>query len=62
MSVRQARKFPTRCSPRCTGSICSTIEKLYWGRQYLTPEFFDLMRKTFKRNMVFIERVRRAAN
>ncbi len=33
---------------------CSTIEKLYWGRQYLTPDFFDLMRKTFKRNMVFI--------
>ena len=33
---------------------CSTIEKLYWGRQYLTPDFFDLIRKTFKRNMVFI--------
>src|SRR5258708_38133464 len=32
----------------------STIEKLYWGRQYLTPDFFDLIRKTFKRNMVFI--------
>jgi uncharacterized protein len=33
---------------------CSTIEKLYWGRQYLTPDFFDLIRKSFKRNMVFI--------
>jgi uncharacterized protein len=33
---------------------CSTIEKLYWGRQYLTADFFDLIRKTFKRNMVFI--------
>ncbi len=33
---------------------CSTIEKLYWGRRYLTEEFFDLIRKSFKRNMVFI--------
>ncbi|HEV2169849.1 MAG TPA: GNAT family N-acetyltransferase [Candidatus Binatus sp.] len=33
---------------------CSTIEKLYWGRQYLSEEFFDLIRKSFKRNMVFI--------
>ena len=29
----------------------STIEKLYWGRQYLTPEFFELMRTDFKRNV-----------
>jgi uncharacterized protein len=32
----------------------STIEKLYWGRQYLNEEFFDLLRKDFKRNMAFI--------
>ncbi len=31
----------------------STIEKLYWGRQYLTPEFFELMRKNFKRYICF---------
>lgn len=31
----------------------STIEKLYWGRQYLTPQFFELMRKDFKRNVAF---------
>ena len=31
----------------------STIEKLYWGRQYLTPEFFELMRTDFKRNVAF---------
>lgn len=31
----------------------STIEKLYWGRQYLTPEFFELMRKHFKRHLCF---------
>jgi predicted N-acyltransferase len=31
----------------------STLEKLYWGRQYLTPEFFDLMRTDFKRHVCF---------
>lgn len=32
----------------------STIEKLYWGRQYLTREFFNLMRDNFKRHLCFI--------
>jgi predicted N-acyltransferase len=32
----------------------STIEKLYWGRQYLTKKFFEIIRERFKRNMVFI--------
>jgi len=33
---------------------CSTIEKLYWGRQYLTPEFFELLAERFKRNTCFV--------
>ncbi|MGH7001956.1 MAG: GNAT family N-acetyltransferase, partial [Stellaceae bacterium] len=32
----------------------STIQKLYWGRQYLTREFFDLVRDHFKRHLCFI--------
>ena len=32
----------------------STIEKLYWGRQYLNEEFFDTLRERFKRNVAFI--------
>ena len=32
----------------------STIEKLYWGRQYLTREFFNLMRDNFKRHLCFV--------
>jgi uncharacterized protein len=32
----------------------STIEKLYWGRQYLTREFFGLMRDNFKRHLCFV--------
>lgn len=31
----------------------STIDKLYWGRQYLTSAFFDLMRN-FKRHLCFV--------
>ncbi len=32
----------------------STIRKLYWGRQYLTRDFFDLMRDRFKRHLCFV--------
>jgi predicted N-acyltransferase len=37
----------------------STIQKLYWGRQYLTREFFDLLRATFKRHLRFVCAYRR---
>lgn len=32
----------------------STIQKLYWGRQYLTAEFFHQIRDHFKRYLCFI--------
>jgi uncharacterized protein len=32
----------------------STIKKLYWGRQYLTRDFFDLIRDNFKRYLCFV--------
>jgi len=32
----------------------STIRKLYWGRQYLTSDFFDLLRDRFKRHLCFV--------
>jgi hypothetical protein len=32
----------------------STIDKLYWGRQYLREEFFTLMARRFKRNLCFV--------
>jgi uncharacterized protein len=32
----------------------STIEKLYWGRRYLTREFFTEMRQRFKRHVCLI--------
>jgi predicted N-acyltransferase len=32
----------------------STIQKLYWGRQYLTHKFFDLARRDLKRYLCFV--------
>jgi uncharacterized protein len=32
----------------------STIEKLYWGRRYLTREFFTEMRERFKRHVCLV--------
>jgi predicted N-acyltransferase len=32
----------------------STIEKLYWGRQYLNQRFFDQLRRRWKRNLCFV--------
>jgi predicted N-acyltransferase len=52
--VMAGEEIPDRMFAEMYRIYCSTIEKLYWGRQYLTEEFFDLLRKSFKRNMVFI--------
>jgi uncharacterized protein len=32
----------------------STIEKMYWGQQYLNQAFFDLLRRRWKRNLCFV--------
>jgi len=32
----------------------STIDKLYWGRRYLTREFFELLRDNFRRCVCFV--------
>jgi predicted N-acyltransferase len=37
----------------------STIQKLYWGRQYLTREFFELLRASFRRHLRFVCAYRR---
>ena len=47
-------EIPDRMFAEMYRIYCSTIDKLYWGRQYLSREFFDLIGKSFKRNMVFI--------
>lgn len=32
----------------------STVDKFYWGQQYLKPEFFDHLRAHFKRHLCFV--------
>ncbi len=32
----------------------STVDKMYWGRQYLNPELFALLRRRWKRRLCFI--------
>ena len=37
----------------------STIDKLYWGRQYLNANLFDLLRRRWKHRLVFFVARRR---
>ena len=37
----------------------STIDKLYWGRQYLNQRFFTALRRRWKRNLCFVVARRR---
>ena len=46
-------EIPNSLFPQIYEIYTSTIEKLYWGRQYLTPEFFELIQKHFKRYVCF---------
>ena len=47
-------EIPDAMFPALFKIYLSTIQKLYWGRQYLTREFFDLVRDHFKRHLCFI--------
>jgi uncharacterized protein len=52
--VDAGESIPDAMFPRMFEIYQSTIEKLYWGRQYLNEEFFDILRERFKRNVAFI--------
>jgi hypothetical protein len=47
-------EIPDAMFPAIFKIYLSTIQRLYWGRQYLTREFFDLVRDHFKRHLCFI--------
>ena len=51
VKVLAGDEIPDALFPPMYRLYLSTIEKLYWGRQYLTPQFFELMRTDFKRNV-----------
>ncbi len=47
-------EIPDAMFPTLYRIYLSTIQKLYWGRQYLTREFFELLRGRFKRHLCFV--------
>lgn len=46
--------IPTELFPHMYSLYKAHIDKLYWGRQYLQPQFFDLLGQRFKRNLCFV--------
>jgi len=52
--VYHGDEIPDALFPVMYQVYLSTIEKLYWGRQYLTEQFFAALRENFKRNISFI--------
>jgi predicted N-acyltransferase len=46
-------EIPDSIFPTMYQVYLSTIEKLYWGRQYLSEEFFGELRQHFKRHLRF---------
>jgi predicted N-acyltransferase len=52
--VRSGDAIPDEWFGAMFGFYKSTIDKLYWGRQYLNREFFDLLRDRFRRNLCFV--------
>ena len=52
--VYAGNEIPDSLFPQMFDLYRSTIDKLYWGRQYLTKRFFDLMRERFKRHICLV--------
>ena len=46
--------IPTEMFPQMFALYKAHIDKLYWGRQYLQPQLFDLLGQRFKRNLCFV--------
>ncbi|MBI3249080.1 MAG: GNAT family N-acetyltransferase [Deltaproteobacteria bacterium] len=46
--------IPDELVPRMFALYKTHLDKLYWGRQYLQPRFFDLLGQRFKRNLCFV--------
>lgn len=54
IDIRSGDGIPDEWFPLMFEFYKSTIDKLYWGRQYLVPEFFDILRQRFKRHLCFV--------
>ena len=57
--VRAGEEIPDPLFPVMFQLYTSTIDKLYWGRQYLNEELFELCRRRWKRRLCFVTAERR---
>jgi hypothetical protein len=54
IDVLHGDAIPDELFPQMYALYKAHIDKLYWGRQYLQPRFFDLLGQRFKRNLCFV--------
>ena len=54
IEVLSGDQIPDALFPRMFALYKSHLDKLYWGRQYLQPRFFDLLAGRFRRNLCFV--------
>jgi uncharacterized protein len=54
IAVHEGEAIPDELFEPMFRIYLSTIEKLYWGRQYLTPRFFEELRRRWKRHLCFV--------
>jgi predicted N-acyltransferase len=54
IAVHQGDDIPDELFEPMFRIYLSTIEKLYWGRQYLNLRFFEELRRRWKRNLCFV--------
>lgn len=54
VTVHEGEAIPDELFAPMFRLYLSTIEKLYWGRQYLNQAFFDQLRGRWKRNLCFV--------
>ncbi len=54
IEVLAGESIPDTLFPTMFRLYKSTIDKLYWGRQYLRQEFFRLLSRRFKHNLCFV--------
>ena len=54
IEVLHGEDIPDALFPVMFDLYRTTVNNLYWGRQYLLPAFFDLLARRFKRNLCFV--------
>lgn len=54
IDVLSGEEIPDALFPHMFALYKNHVDKLYWGRQYLQPRFFDLLARNFKRNLCFV--------